>query len=60
MQEILTWTVVVGAAIILVYKTTQSLKSFKKSDSSCNGCGGACCGCPVAPANRKAVRQNHR
>ncbi len=57
MQDILTWTIIVGATIILVYKTMQSLKSFKKSDSSCNGCGGGCSGCPVAPVNRKVAER---
>jgi len=55
MQEILTWIVVIVAVMILAYKTTQSLRSFKKTDNSCTGCGGGCCGCPVAPANRKTV-----
>jgi hypothetical protein len=54
MQEILTWIIVFAAVTILAWKTTQSLKSFKKTDD-CNGCGGGCCGCPVSPANRKSA-----
>jgi len=57
MQDILTWIVVLVAFSIMVYKALQSLKSFKKSDSSCNGCGSSCGGCPVAPANRKVAER---
>jgi hypothetical protein len=52
MQEILTWIVVIGAVILLVVKTCNSMQSFKKPDK-CNGCGSSCEGCTVAPKNRK-------
>jgi len=56
MQEILTLITIFAAVILLVYKTTHSLKSFKKEDS-CGGCGGSCGGCPVAQANRKTANR---
>ncbi len=57
MQEIITWILVLVAFSIMGYKAIQSLKSFKKVTSSCNGCGGGCCGCPVAPGNRKVAKR---
>jgi hypothetical protein len=52
MQEILTWIIVLGAAILLVIKVSKSLKLFNKPDI-CSGCDNSCEGCPVAPGNRK-------
>jgi hypothetical protein len=52
MQEILTWIVILVALSIVAYKAVESLKSFKKTDTSCTGCGCACSGCPVSPSKR--------
>ena len=45
MQEYLTLIIVLLAIVMLIYKSSQSLKTFKKSESKCGGCEG--CGCGI-------------
>jgi hypothetical protein len=51
MQELIVYTLVLAATILVGYKGWKAFRDFT-NPNPCGGCGKSCEGCPVAPRKK--------